>query len=284
VKKKLLITLGCSVTEGYGCYDTSTFDYIPGKEYYKYDNPYEIVSRNKDRFLTEGWPAKLQTKLKYDKLINLGLGGSSTSGQVKLFIEQFYSSNLAKDYDVLVVWLLNHEGRFSFYSNYKNVDVLPHIPYGTQEVEKFPPQYLNLSKSYVNFIEDTLYDTVLEQVFYVKLMNLVCLQKGFEFVFTSMEKKKNIEFVNAYKKLYPSEGNLFTLDNTDIIAQETDLDKWSIIGCGHPNENGYTYIADNFFKLIKKYQPKLINLNTPDKFDRTHSGKYSDFNPLAVLT
>ena len=65
----------------------------------------------------------LQEKLKYDRYVNMGIGGSSTSGQVKLFYEKLSFIESLKEYDVLLVWLLPIPFRFSFYTQGANADV-----------------------------------------------------------------------------------------------------------------------------------------------------------------
>ena len=81
MKKKLLITLGCSCTEGVGCYDLSinpeklTYLKLPPKE----------LRLTRQRFHRLGWPNRVGRKINADKVLNLGVGGSSNSAHLKLF-------------------------------------------------------------------------------------------------------------------------------------------------------------------------------------------------------
>ena len=68
MKKKLLITLGCSFTEGVGCYDPELLKQYPViNEKIKGD----IYNKSIGYFHANGWPPRLQQKLNYDRLINL---------------------------------------------------------------------------------------------------------------------------------------------------------------------------------------------------------------------
>lgn len=280
MKPKLLITMGCSVTEGYGCFDKDSFDYIPGKKFFEYDNFSEIFETNRVNFHSKGWPPRLQKKLKYDKLINLGLSGSSTSGQLKMFIEKFYGTNLSEKYDVLVFWLLTHQSRISFYSNGINVDILPHLTNETQKVQKFSKEYIEIGKGYLNFFKDINLDGLLEQSFYVKLMDIVCKEKGFNFLFTAMEPKYvgNERYAESFLKLFPEEPNLYSINSVDVIPDKKETEKWSILDCGHPNELGYEHVSNELYKLIKEYKSNLVNENTPTVYEYSYQGGYRNYN------
>ena len=73
--------MGCSMTEGRGSYDPTTFTSLG-------ENIRLVNKKNEKRFLKYSWGSVLQEKLKYDRYVNMGIGGSSTSGQVKLFYEK----------------------------------------------------------------------------------------------------------------------------------------------------------------------------------------------------
>ena len=93
MKPKLLITLGCSWTEGVGCYVPSV--YYNASTAVTFNDIEPLISKyhdkNKKNFHEFGWPNRLGKKLAFDKVINLGVGGSSNSTAVKIiyeFIEQ----------------------------------------------------------------------------------------------------------------------------------------------------------------------------------------------------
>ena len=75
--------MGCSMTQGVGCYDTSTFDYeeVKGWNFNKpetsknFKDVRSINKKNEKRFLKYSWGSILQEKLKYDNFVNMGIGG-----------------------------------------------------------------------------------------------------------------------------------------------------------------------------------------------------------------
>jgi hypothetical protein len=119
----------------------------------------EIYNKNINNFREKGWPNKLGMMLGYDKVINLGLAGSSTSGQVKVFVEKYLDKDLS-NYNVTVVWLLTEPSRFSFYREMGVCNILPAENYNIDN--KIGPAYLN-------FIKDINLDPMLEQIFYIKI-------------------------------------------------------------------------------------------------------------------
>ena len=67
MKPKLLITLGCSLTEGVGCYNLDLLPKNPNQDYFL-DLKLEKHSK---RFLKYGWPNVLGNHLNYDLVINM---------------------------------------------------------------------------------------------------------------------------------------------------------------------------------------------------------------------
>jgi hypothetical protein len=233
VKKKLLITMGCSFTEGVGCYDTSKMDELVfyallPKEQYKYqvNNFHEL-----------GWPNRLGKKLGYDKVINLGLGGSSISGQVKQFSEKYLDKDFS-EYDVLLVWLLTDPSRISFYSNgeIKNIVSNSNQP---------------LYNEYVKILHDINLDTILEQIFYIKVMEQICENKGYSLLLTSMFSDNDIY------SIYDSKYFLNSFHPRPIIFGNEKY--WCNIPLGdkHLNEDGYEAFADELNKNIRTYHSHL---------------------------
>ena len=106
MKPKLLITLGCSWTEGIGIYDTK-LDPKTNKIIYSIDI-------NKIHELS--WPNRVGKKLGFNKVINLGEGKGSHSSQVKKFYEYVKNQNF-RDYDVLLIFLMTDPIRISIYKN-----------------------------------------------------------------------------------------------------------------------------------------------------------------------
>lgn len=264
-KKKLLITLGCSYTEGVGCYDLKLVNnmIVNGKS----PQTWEFYDSSRQRFHEYGWPAILQKFLKYDHLINLGFGGSSNSHQFKRFIEEFSEKDLTEDFDVLVIWFLTYAGRISFYSN-------GHIR--SVSSSEFPGELMenkSLRESYYGFIQDINLDTFLETLFYFKTLETICNKFNYNLLFTNAEYQTS----QLFEKFYPSKINLdqhikkyFNEDN--FLSILINPEYHSVLRCHHPNELGYKIIAEKMFKIIELEYPHLISSTEPT----TYINEYRD--------
>ena len=102
--KKILLTFGCSFTEGYGCYvDGLSFD---------------DVSAHLDNFHKLGWPNKLSNFLKFDKCLNFGKAGSGISYQISTFMD--FIDDIEKEYenwDIHIILQIPAPCRHSMYRN-----------------------------------------------------------------------------------------------------------------------------------------------------------------------
>jgi hypothetical protein len=243
VKKKLLITMGCSHTEGVGCYDISKMDKLV---HYGDLTPHQSMYQ-RHNFHKLGWPNRLGKKLGYDKVINLGFGGSSTSGQVKQFSEKYLDKDLS-EYDVLIVWLLSDASRISFYSNKKNLDLVAQSTQG-------------LYKEYVRFISDIYIDTMLEQIFYIKMMEQICENKKYSLLLTpSYSNTPPTLLYSMYKSKYYLNQDKKTV--MDDISKKNEYLCNIPEGDGHYNVDGYEKLANVIADNISKLHPHLI-VNPP---------------------
>lgn len=249
MKKKLLITLGCSFTEGVGCYDPELV------KQYKSNNLIEIDEKSIERFHANGWPARLQKKLNYDKLINLGKRGTGESFHLKRFIEEFSGVDLTEKYDVLVVWMTSPQGRLSFYVDGTLYSILSNWAYPDKKTN-------DISTAYARLIENVELDTCLEQAFYVKALKEICNGKNYNFLVfplgvtvNRLHELLNIPEDMAVYYKYPPHDQL--------IPDLSDPQFKSLMNCGHPNENGYELIAERMFDIIKKHNDTLINNTEP---------------------
>jgi hypothetical protein len=265
MKKKLLITLGCSYTEGVGCYEPSLLN-ERRKPLDKTISPYNAST---DRFHVMGWPHQLQKKLGYHYLWNLGHGGCSNSETVKRWMELFSDRNLSDEYDVLVIWMVTFSTRISFYRNGKISSVLSHVTNMT-------PEYQNLSDSYFNFLgNNPTRDVVLESYFYVNLIKNICTLSNYKFFYINVNADegrgldvlmKNSASLNfTHKILYPEHRDIL-----HEVRANKDLD--TVAFCGHPNEKGYAIITERLFNLISYEHSYLINKTPPEKYENKHLG------------
>jgi hypothetical protein len=287
MKKKLLITLGCSFTEGVGAYNldkvnkgavlTST-----------------LVKKYTQRFHTKSWPALLQKKIKYDKLLNLGLGGGSDSFTTKRFIEIFHNNNLQKEYDVLVVWGLTTLDRISFYRNGSIDNIILQAAYeGLQHKYKtllaysFLEDYVHPSNKY--------FDLFLEKLYHVKIMENLTKLYGFNFLYFSMFTPLEFDMLDNFKNLYPDGKylNQYLKEEDEWInlyphiAEKVKTYPWMSKSfyppkadefnltspvCLHPNEYGYEFITNRLFSIIRKKFNSYINTTEPDFYESAQCG------------
>ena len=274
MKKKLLITMGCSWTEGYGCYHEST---IPNKvkknRNIKGFNLGQIQSQNLDRFHEFGWPVRLAKKLGYDKLINLGLGGSSTSGQLKRYYESYYDENF-EEYDVTIIWLLTHPTRFSFYTQYAVYDIMPAV----QELNNLGHiEKDSLAQKYLEYTHDWQVDSTLEQLFHIKSMEQLCQNRNFKLIISHTDVKADALLKYYYDStiyLNPIPGSI--LEILDVNTEQSYI-------CNHPNEIGYEKLANFMYRQITRYHYDVINRDiiTEPELEWSWNGgpRMSWFNP-----
>jgi len=243
-KPKLLITLGCSFTEGVGCYDEYTYEEVKESK-----EPIEILIqkyRNRNRFHELGWPNRLAKKLKYDKIINFGKGGSSTSGQLKIFIENIKSVNLG-EYDVTIIWLLTEPSRFSIYANGRVVD------YSSHETN------IPIVNEYYKITDE--FDYLCEQVFLIRNMINFCKLNNIVFYYDFWSNR----IYNLYYSLW-SGGNKYN-DIKPFFLRTKRIHKFSedknrVAWDNHPNEKGYEYISNVIYnELLLKNKNIVGNSN-----------------------
>jgi len=246
MKKKLLITLGCSMTEGQGCYDpckpANINKVLSESETNNLNQDYfNNLEKNKKSFHKNSWPNLVGKKLGFDKVINLGMSGTSNSHHVKKFYEWYENKDLS-EYEVLVIWMMTEPFRFSFYIDGKLKSYINDYPYNNE-----------LTKSYLNEIKDIELDTVLEQKFYVNSIINFCKLNNVDILLTSWH-----ETFPLLKQILPIDNYI---DKTPIrMYPPPTIDNHGYYKyfsyCFHPNENGYKWIGDQIVKGIKENHPK----------------------------
>jgi len=251
--KNLLITLGCSYTEGMGCYDYSKFP--KNKTVYSDNISNDLIQEQFNRFHEYGYPNRLGKKLGVSKVINMGVSGASTSGIIKKFFELFWNNPFSEYDKVFVFFWIPHSNRFSFYNNGKIENIVINTDFQNNKKDE-------LSKSYLTFIEDFPLDFVHEQVFYLKVISSYCKSLSFQFLWFLDDTFFGKSILNH-----------FPLDNWIGIKGKEISDKiyyenspYINKACAHPNELGYEYYADKFYEKIKNNYSDVINSNS-DLFD-----------------
>ena len=240
MKKKLLIALGCSYTEGVGCYG----DFNPNDPNLT-ENDENILTT---RYHTYGWPLALTKKLGYDKLINIGIRGSSTSGQIKKLFEIYYEEPF-EEYDVTIIWLLTQPSRISFYTNGRITNLMPHLP--IKELEHLRNKE-SIATAYVDFIQDIDTDPVLEQLFHIKCMEQYCENNNYSLIIA------NTDLLSDSLLKYFHKSKYYLSPNPVSVLTELDNDT-DFAFCGHPNELGYEKVSEIIFKLLSDNHSSLKN-------------------------
>lgn len=238
-KPKLLIALGCSFTEGVGCYITElltpniTADSEQGQIAYL---------KSLDRFHQNGWPPLLAKKLGYDKVINLGHGGSANSAHIKRLVELFrFNPKIADGYEVTVIWLMTYSHRISFYGNGR---IKSWCKVSNEDTIKDPLffEYIKQSSSL---------DYMLETIFYLECLEKYCQASSFNLLYGTLEGLTQQTFFEKFINS-PSYLNRYSFELTPMnIPEMTSF-------CHHPNEKGYAWMADLFFDIIRTNFPNLL--------------------------
>lgn len=263
MKKKLLVAMGDSFTEGVGCYDYSKMS-NPNVDITEL--PLEEGEYQSLRFHTYGWPNRLGKKLNYDKVINLGWGGSGQSAHVKLLFEKIIEKDLS-DYDVLVVWLISEPSRFSFYSYGRISQFLPNM------YDKFGH---GMESAYIQDIGDLYNDSILETIFYIKCVEQICQNNGFDLQISGWHHGTLQRIFN----IYPSKYEMKPYESPYIAKTFDDDSGMTSKVCNHPNEKGYEHIAENMYNSIKKYHSHLINKNKVENFEWIWEGNPKNWEQL----
>jgi len=236
MKKKLLITLGCSLTEGVGCYD---YTINPDRLQYSCLSS-DVLKKTTHRFHTMGWPNRVGKKLGFDRVINYGVGGSANSAHLKIFLEKLTPQIkiLKQVYDIYVIWFMTEPIRFSFYTDKRLRLFLPHRRSNPLEV------------AYLEDMEDLTIGPLREQVFYMKVGESTFRDLGIDYVFSSWSNT----FPDLYSLYYTPK---FMCPHPHYIRQNPVAEEKSEV-CGHPNEFGYETIANKMVAYLEKYHPQFI--------------------------
>ena len=241
--KNILITLGCSFTQGDGCWDLETlkkplFNGKPFKDF-TFREKSILFEFNQDRFLKLGWPSRLQEMLGYDELYNLGFGGASISHSVKMFMEDIYYKDFT-NCNVLVIQLGSFPHRISFYKN----GIINTLNHGNPIHDNYIKEVTIEDDSFEESTK-TVDDTTLEFYFYMKMMKELCENKGWNFLFTSVRGTENIH-MNRYIDKDKLESNFMSFKESLVHYP----DEYRSEICGHPNDKWYDIMAKRMYECI----------------------------------
>ena len=233
--KNTLVVMGCSMTEGQGCWGDFN------KHITKVDDMLKLRKKYRNRFYEFGWPNIVAKELGFDKVINLGKIGSSTSGQLKFFKEQNFGND-----NVYIIWMLTEPIRFSFYKKGKIKNIHP---------AKGTP----IGNSYIDFVDDITLDSCLEQLFYIKCMRDISKLNNYNLLITHWNSaSKHTQLLDDVTDNY-----LHKVPTTILPPNR----KFISNVCGHPNELGYDWMAKTILKEIKNNNKNFIISDKKDKLE-----------------
>lgn len=250
LKKKLLITLGCSCTEGVGVYDYNT-----NPDLLRY-NEMEHDDRIKaqDIFHEEGWPNRVGKQIKANKVINLGAGGASNDAHLKLFIDKIVPQieDLQKEYDIFLIWMMTEPSRFSFYSP---SEILLNSP---AEVVHQPITH-PMEQAYIDSMPEIIIGPIREALFYLKMSEAMFKHYNIEAVYTSWSPTMDL-----FYNYYVTDSYLFPKPHFfKYFAGKSDRSGI----CYHPNERGYQIWADFITDALKIHHPNFLKDSLPGVFE-----------------
>lgn len=234
--------MGDSWTEGVGCYDPDLLSAYLTKKIDMQD----LYKQSKKRglFSKGSWPTQLSKMLDCD-LINIGEGADSNSGSAKRLIQDYNNiiSERTKNYEkVTVVWLISAPERFSFYSD--------------RRIRNFSQEDSNkMRKAYYKDVIKYNDDFLLETSFYLKTVYWYCKANGYNFIYGSA-----FSPTRELEKIYNPENNIHRYipeeSLNQYIEKYDDDSLWA--PCRHPNEKGYTIMAQRMYSIIDEHFKGII--------------------------
>ena len=277
MKQRLLITIGCSFTEGEGCWDMNLK--YPKNFSNKHNSNYYFKQLNKSNFHANGWPNKLGKKLGFDKVINLGLGGASTSSNIKYFFKYIVDIDFS-EYEVSIIWLITDSYRISIIKD----GVINSVnPSGTlEEKELYNSVYKFVSQNGFRSEMETLFDYISEEYLSRKILKSLCKDRGWNFVSFHLH-------ANDYSNIL--QHQIYGDDKTHCFTQlahfeETSANRKKYISpfCGHFNELGYELMSQDMYEFIKRNHNYMIG-NSKSNIDWVYlgNGKLLDNNVIIKL-
>jgi len=230
--------MGCSLTEGVGCYDYS----INTENTIYWNLPKSKYLVTKIRFHKLGWPNRVGKKLGYDKVINLGSGGSSNSAHLKLFVDKILPEidTLRSEYDINIIWMMTEPSRFSFYTDER---IMYYSPSNTS------PSGNSFAAQYIKEMPELEIGPLREQIFLMRTAEQMFKNLRVNFLFTS--------WVSSFIKLYKFVKTPHFLSPSPYYINLPYSKKNISKICGHPNESGYEIIANEIVNKIKEFHPHL---------------------------
>jgi hypothetical protein len=271
MKKKLLITLGCSCTEGVGCYDLNI---NPDKITYLKLPPKELRLTT-NRFHELGWPNRVGKKINAHKVINLGVGGSSNSAHLKLFVDKIVPQlpKLQEEYEIFLIWMMTDSSRFSLYTKQEILLFNP-VAVGLLNI------HLPMEKAYLETMDEMKIGPAREDIFYIKMSEAMFSHYNIKPVYTSwcVSFETLYDYYQTDSYLMPSPHHLMPYLTTEDARYISKV-------CDHPNEEGYELWANKIVQALEIHHPEFVKGDKVEQFSSewlgwTSYGAYRINQPL----
>ena len=246
-----LVTLGCSFSQGDGCYDfklaKNNIDFTKFRENIIDDVDFQEFRNDNDKnFLHNCIGSNIQERFGFSKFINYAYAGSSNESQMLLF-----SNNLPTDDDVTVIWQLTFHHREFQLVNQKIMDAGLHYDWVLKSMEE---KMVRHSMNDFDIEQDKRFHTALR----IEMMYELCKSKGWKLMVWSWmgdDYKHLIELFPKLKEIIIPYENPF---HADSVSWEKKYCS-KIPKDSHPNEVGYKVISNQICDIIEN----KMNFNPP---------------------
>jgi len=202
-----------------------------------------------------GWPNRVGKQIEANKVLNLGVGGSSNSAHLKLFVDKIVPKikELQKEYDIFLIWMMTEPSRFSFYSP---EDIIPNNP---AEVSQQPFTH-PMERAYIDTMPEMTIGPVREALFYLKMSEAMFKHYNIEAVYTSWSPAISLFYDYYLTDAYLSPERHFLMQHTIDPSFRSRV-------CSHPNEIGYQVWADVITDALKMYHPNFFKPSTSGELE-----------------
>ena len=229
-----LITLGCSFSEGMGCYDIELYNSYNISDYTKLPTTYH--ENIKEFVLNNSIGRYLQNIFGFSEYHNYAHASSSNQTQFLKFFK-----DLPKGNDITILWQITYYDRKSIIDESYFCDT--HGNMGNSWLDSY---YSNLLENFNGDIDKIKNAERLELNLYVNVLNEFCKVNGWNFYIWFFDYGETSKFINQFPN---SLEYTIPFHNKKLNEFESYVD---ITGDFHPNQHGYKSIAESLADCIIK--------------------------------
>ena len=226
-----LVTMGCSFSQGDGCYDFSLGDA---------ENDFiNFRENNMDNFLHNCIGSNIQERFGYEKFINYAYSGSSNESQFLLFFNQ-----LPQDENVTIIWQQTFWWRYFRLIDRGVMDVGISSEWVSLSIKEKIDKF-GLGHEKINI------DARFENLLRVQALHEYCKIRGWKLLIWSWMKDEYEHIIKLFPKF---KSILIPYENQFDVDMRMLPKEWisKLPEDGHPNEIGYKMISDSLCDSIIK--------------------------------